>query len=107
MVFSTLTFSGSAPAPGWWYYSLESGQHVSFYQPRTLHQIAVRLGCEYTRIHEGLHLFMAAPLAPALRRVLRSRRLRSWAEAWYWAHRRRPSLTWAQQRLQAGANAAR
>ncbi|MFO1274184.1 MAG: class I SAM-dependent methyltransferase [Rubrivivax sp.] len=112
LVFSTLTFSGAAPAPGWWYYSLESGQHVSFYQSRTLEQVAARLGCEYTRIHDGLHLFMAEPLAPALRRALRSRRLRGWFEAWYQARRRRPGLTWAdheaaRQRLQAGAPSAR
>jgi 2-polyprenyl-3-methyl-5-hydroxy-6-metoxy-1,4-benzoquinol methylase len=112
LVFSTLTFSGTAPAPGWWYYSLESGQHVSFYQARTLEQVAARLGCEYTRIHDGLHLFMAEPLAPALRRALRSRRLRRWFEAWYWAHRRRPALTGAdheaaRQRQQAGVSAAR
>lgn len=112
MVFSTLTFSGAAPAPGWWYYSLESGQHVSFYQPRTLEQVATRLGCEYTRIHDGLHLFMAKPLAPALRRALRSKRLRRFYESWYWSRRKRPSLTWAdheaaKQRLQAAAPSAR
>lgn len=112
MVFSTLTFSGAAPAPGWWYYSLESGQHVSFYQQRTLQALATRLGCEYTRIHDGLHLFMARPLKPALRRALRSGRLRGLFEGWYWSHRRRPSLTWAdhqaaQQQLQAGVNATR
>ena len=111
-VFSTLTFNGSAPAPGWWYYSLESGQHVSFYQPRTLEQVASRLGCEYTRIHDGLHVFMAKPLAPALRRALRSKRLRRFYESWYWSRRKRPSLTWAdheaaKQRLQAAAPSAR
>jgi hypothetical protein len=112
MVFSTLTFSGSAPAPGWWYYSLDTGQHVSFYQPRTLDLLASQLGCEYTRIHEGLHLFMARPLAPWLRRALRSRRVRALLEAWFWRRRRLPSLTWpdhlaARQRLQDAAPAAR
>jgi hypothetical protein len=110
MVLSTLTFSGSAPAPGWWYYSLESGQHVSFYQARTLQWLASELGCEYTCIHEGLHLFMARPLAPWLRRVLRSRRLRRVFESWFWARRRLPSLTWrdhelARQRLQGAGRA--
>lgn len=104
MVLSTLTFSGSAPAQGWWYYSLESGQHVSFYQPRTLQRLASQLGCEYTRVHDGLHLLMARPLAPWFRRVVRSRRLRSMFERWFWTRRVLPSLTWrdheqARQRL--------
>jgi hypothetical protein len=30
--------------PGWWYYLLESGQHVAFYSPRTLEWIAERFG---------------------------------------------------------------
>jgi hypothetical protein len=95
MVLSTLTFSGPAPAPGWWYYSPETGQHISFYQPQTLARLAARLGCEYTRIHDGLHLLMAHPLPPLLRRALRSRRVRRALEAWAWRRRRRPALTWA------------
>ena len=110
MVFSTLTFSGNAPAPGWWYYALESGQHVSFYQPRTLQRMATELGCEYTRVHEGLHLLMARPLAPWFRRILRSRSLRVMLERWFWKWRELPSLTWhdheqARQRLQDAARA--
>ena len=112
MVLSTLTFSGSAPASGWWYYATETGQHVSFYQTRTLQQLAKRLGCEYTRIHDGLHLLMARPLPPLLRRALRSRRVRGWLETWYWARHRRPGLTWAdheqaKKRLQGAAPEAR
>ncbi len=112
MVLSTLTFSGAPPAPGWWYYSPETGQHVSFYQPRTLQRLAERLGCEYTRIHDGLHLLMARPLPPLLRRALRSRRVRGALEAWYWARHRRPPLTWAdheqaKRRLPGAAPAAR
>lgn len=112
MVVSTLTFSGGAPAPGWWYYSIETGQHISFYQPRTLHRLAARLGCEYTRIHDGLHLLMARPLPPLLRRALRSRRARGWLEGWYWARHRLPDLTWADhvqatRRLQGAAREVR
>lgn len=110
IVFSTLTFDGAPPAPGWWYYSLETGQHITFYQPRTLQRLAAALGCEYTRLHAGLHLFMARPLAPWLRRALRSRRVRAALENWYWRRRVLPSLTGpdherARQRLQAAAPA--
>lgn len=94
MVLSTLTFSGPAPAPAWWYCAVETEQHISSYQQRTLQQPAARLGCQYTRIHDGLHLLLERP-PPLWRRVLRSRRVQGWLEAWYGARHRRPSLTWA------------
>ena len=43
--FSTLLFEGSPPEPGsWWYYTHETGQHISFYQKRTLCVLAKKLG---------------------------------------------------------------
>ncbi|MFI5371937.1 MAG: methyltransferase domain-containing protein [Candidatus Eisenbacteria bacterium] len=42
VITSTELVRGEAPDPAWWYLSPESGQHVAFYQPRTL----VRLGRE-------------------------------------------------------------
>jgi hypothetical protein len=44
-VFTTELFEGKPPAPGdWWYYAFETGQHISFYQRRTLQVIAEKLG---------------------------------------------------------------
>lgn len=44
MIFSTELFAGKPPAPSeWYYYVPEAGQHISFYQTRTLHFIANRL----------------------------------------------------------------
>jgi hypothetical protein len=44
LVFTTTLFEGSPPNPEtWWYYAFHSGQHVSFYQSRTLKEIALRL----------------------------------------------------------------
>lgn len=45
IIFSTELFEGAPPAPGsWWYYAFETGQHVSFYERRTLETMACRLG---------------------------------------------------------------
>jgi hypothetical protein len=45
LIFTTTLFEGSPPDPEtWWYYTFHSGQHVSFYQSRTLKEIALRLG---------------------------------------------------------------
>lgn len=43
-IFSTELYAGKPPIPGrWWYYSFETGQHISFYQLRTLKFIARKL----------------------------------------------------------------
>src|SRR6185312_6383740 len=45
LLVSTLVLPDPAPAPGdWWYYALESGQHVSLYSRRSLRVLAGRLG---------------------------------------------------------------
>ena len=57
IIFSTLTFANEIPSNDWWYYSFEEGQHITFYQPRTLSQLADRLGCKYYMIDPCLHVF--------------------------------------------------
>jgi Methyltransferase domain len=45
LIFSTELFSGCPPSPeAWWYYAFDTGQHISFYQRKTLQVIAERLG---------------------------------------------------------------
>lgn len=65
ILFSTELFEGDPPAPGqWWYYAFEEGQHVSFYQRRTLQEIAGVLGLRLYS-HGSVHM-------------LSKRRLRRW-----------------------------
>src|SRR5688572_4854569 len=47
LIASTQVFEGNVPPSSWPYYSFESGQHVTIYQPRTLSKIAARLGATY------------------------------------------------------------
>jgi len=56
IVFSTVTFINKIPSKDWWYYSFEGGQHITFYQPRTLSLLANRLECKYYMINPGLHI---------------------------------------------------
>lgn len=44
IVFSTVLFDGAPPPEHWWYYAFDGGQHVSFYQRRTIDAIARHLG---------------------------------------------------------------
>jgi hypothetical protein len=89
-LFTTELFSGVPPRPGdWWYYCFEAGQHISFFQRRTLEAIAGRLGKRlYSNgslhlitsrsIHPFVFSFLARPLVARLlgfipRRGMRSR----------------------------------
>jgi Methyltransferase domain len=45
VIFSTLLYEGEPPLPEtWWYYSLATGQHVSFFRRGTLMMLADKLG---------------------------------------------------------------
>lgn len=55
IVFSTELFSADPPSPDTWsYYALNTGQHISFYQQKTLKVLAQNLSlniCSYGNIH--------------------------------------------------------
>jgi hypothetical protein len=53
LIFSTLLFKSRPPAKDWWYYVFDTGQHISFYQARTLRVMAESL---------GMHLYSTSDL---------------------------------------------
>jgi len=56
-IFTTELFDGTPPAPSeWWYYSFETGQHIAFYQRRTLELMAKKLGLCFVS-ENGMHIF--------------------------------------------------
>lgn len=64
LIFSTELFKGAAPAPGdWWYYAFETGQHISFFQYRTLEVIADRLKIEIYS-NGSLHMLSRKKVSP-------------------------------------------
>lgn len=63
------------PRPGeWFYYALDSGQHITFHTVASLRIVAERLGFELTSNGDNYHLFHRGPIRPATR-VLLSRKL--------------------------------
>jgi hypothetical protein len=51
VIFSTLLYEGEPPLPEkWWYYSLASGQHISFFRRQTLLALSEKLGL---RLHSN------------------------------------------------------
>lgn len=55
-IFTTELFHSRPPLPGnWWYYTPETGQHIAFYQNKTLVKIAAELNLTYYSFG-GLHV---------------------------------------------------
>lgn len=58
ILFSTETYGDVLPNPEeWWYYSFDSGQHISFYNVKTLQHIAKKLNVNYYTNNSDIHLF--------------------------------------------------
>jgi hypothetical protein len=72
LLFSTTTFEGNPPSLDWHYYAFESGQHITFYQPKTLGLLASKLGFHYYGAGD-LHLFTRKRINHYLFRVAASK----------------------------------
>lgn len=90
LVFTTELWEGMTPDPDWWYLVPSTGQHISFFQRRTLERIASMLGLNFVT-SGSLHMFSADELDERRFRVLTGR-----AGPWLWIRRRRQlaSKTW-------------
>lgn len=62
LIFSTELYQGPPPAMDWWYYAFNTGQHISFYQPKTFQYIAEKLGLQFYSAH-GLHMLTERKLS--------------------------------------------
>jgi 2-polyprenyl-3-methyl-5-hydroxy-6-metoxy-1,4-benzoquinol methylase len=99
LVFSTLTFSGEIPSKDWWYYALEGGQHISFYQPRTLALLAGKLNCNYYMLSQDLHIITDRKISAAQLALVSNRYLRKLCTLYVRRKRRGLSKTWDDQAL--------
>jgi hypothetical protein len=58
IIFSTRLFDNLPPDPNeWWYYSLDSGQHISFYSVKTLKHLAKRFNLHLCTNKKDFHMF--------------------------------------------------
>lgn len=72
-LFTTELYEGAPPDPeAWWYYSLETGQHVSFYTRKTLETMAAALDMRFMTCR-GLHLFSKDSVSPWIFRLAAGR----------------------------------
>ncbi len=74
LIFTTELYSGPPPRPeSWWYFCFETGQHISFYQQRTLEFIAKKLDMNLIS-HNSLHIISKKKLNSLLFKVATSKR---------------------------------
>jgi len=73
LIFSTQVYDkGTVPAPEWWYYSFETGQHISFYTEETLSCIADKLGLNFFS-SGGLHILTDKTIRPLYLTILKGK----------------------------------
>lgn len=91
LIFSTELYEGEPPRPdAWWYYAFPTGQHVGFYQRRTLEALGKRVGLGLSSAN-GLHILSNEPVNEQLLKIFTNR----WASRVgpWWIRRRLGSKT--------------
>lgn len=65
LLFTTELYAGPPPDPlTWWYYTFGTGQHIGFFQRRTLEVLGSRLGLSLTSAN-GIHVLSRQPASQA------------------------------------------
>lgn len=91
LLFTTELYEGPPPPPEtWWYYAFNTGQHIGFFQRRTLAALGARLGLQFASAN-GLHVFSQTAVNERLLRMVTGR-LVSCVAPW-WIRRRLGSKT--------------
>ena len=63
LLFTTELYAGPPPDPlTWWYYTFGTGQHIGFFQRRTLEVLGSRLGLSLTSAN-GIHVLSRQPVS--------------------------------------------
>ncbi|TGK53394.1 class I SAM-dependent methyltransferase [Leptospira kanakyensis] len=57
LIFSTELYGERVPDLSWWYFSFATGQHITFYNKKTLSFIAKKYGLYYFSISSSFHVF--------------------------------------------------
>jgi len=96
-IFTTELYEGTPPAPdAWWYYAFQTGQHIGFFQRRTLEMLGSRLGLRLASAN-GLHVLSRRPINERALALVTGR-IMSKVAPW-WVRRRLGSKTMADHQL--------
>jgi hypothetical protein len=93
LIFTTELYNGDPPKPDkWWYYAFETGQHIGFYQRRTLGVLGEKLGLHFFSAG-GIHILSKTALNERHLRFLTNRVMAQFAP--WWIRRKLGSKTFA------------
>jgi hypothetical protein len=67
LIFTTVLYRGAPPPASWWYYSFDTGQHIGFFQRRTLQRLASELKMQFAS-ENGIHVFSKSKINGAVLR---------------------------------------
>lgn len=73
LISTELIRGRGTPAPEWWYFQPEHGQHIGFFRQSTLAHMAERLNCNYATDGLSLHLFHSSKIPWSWRPLQRLR----------------------------------
>lgn len=73
LLFTTELYEGPPPHPdNWWYYTFGTGQHIGFFQRRTLQTLGARLGLKFASAN-GLHVLSKSAIDEKLLKLATGR----------------------------------
>lgn len=65
--FTTQLVPSKTPNPSeWWYYLLDSGQHIGFFREKTLSILGESLGLNFYTNHRNIHFYTKKKISPLL-----------------------------------------
>lgn len=97
MLFTTEIYEGPPPSPdAWWYYAFSTGQHIGFFQRRTLEILGGKLGLCFASAN-GLHVYSKTPVNERLLKIVSGRWVSRMAP--WWIRRRLGSKTISDHQL--------
>lgn len=76
LLFSTLNYGAAVPPADWWYWTFHTGQHITFYNTKTLNMLAERLGCRHFSFDREFHVITDLPLTCFQVLAMRHRNIR-------------------------------
>lgn len=97
LIFTTELYVGEPPSPeSWWYYAFATGQHIGFFQRRTLAKLGERFGLNFSSAN-GVHVLSDRSINELALRLVTGRWF-SRAFPW-WIRRRLGSKTLSDHKL--------
>jgi hypothetical protein len=86
LVFTTELYEGTPPQPdSWWYYTFATGQHIGFFQRRTMETLGAKLGLRFYSAN-GIHILTRNKLNESLLRLVTGRWVSRIAPWWMRRH---------------------